>query len=145
MALLSLITAWTPSLPFKAETGLTLRSLPSVTVDDQAEKLPDSNPSEKIGSMIGVGVNVGVSEGPSVAVCVGVAEAVGVSDGVLVGVNDGALVDVNEATGEKVRLTVGVKLEAAVGVRVGVLVKVPEESVFVATGVEVGEFVVTMS
>jgi hypothetical protein len=122
-------------------------------VDDQAEKLADSTPSEKIGSMIGVG------EGPSVAVCVGVAEAVGVSDGVLVGVNegtddavalmvgvtDGALVEVNEATGDEVTLAVGVKLEAAVGVRVGVLVKVLADSVFVATGVDVEAFVVTMS
>jgi hypothetical protein len=99
-----------------------------------------------------------VGEGPSVAVCVRVAEAVGVSEEVLVGVNegtdavalregvnDGALVDVNEAIGEEVTLAVGVKLEAAVGVRVGVLVKVLADSVFVATGVEVGVFVVRMS
>ena len=107
-------------------------------MDDQAEKLADSTPSEKIGSMIGVGVNVGVSGGPSVAVCVGVAEAVGVSDGVLVGVN--------EATGEEVTLPMGVMLETIVGVSVvGVLVEVLAKSVLVATGVEFEEFVVRMS
>jgi hypothetical protein len=119
--------------------GLTFKSPPSITVADQAEKLPDSTPSEKIGSTIGVG------EGPSVGVGVGVgvAEAVGVSDGVLVGVNEGMLVDVDETTAEAVALAVGVKLDTEVGV--GVLVNVLAENVFVAAGVEVEEFVVTMS
>lgn len=89
--------------------------------------------------MIGVGVNVGVSEGPSVAVCVGVAVAVGGSDGVLVGVNEAA-------GGEDIALAVGVKLETMVGVSgVGVLVEVLAESVLVATEVEVDEFVVRIS
>ena len=108
-----------------AEAGLTVRSLPSVTVDDQAEKLAASNPSEKIGSTMGVAVNVGVSEGPRVAVCVGVGETVGVDDGVVVGVNEGAgPVDVKEATGDEVKLAAGVRLETEVGVRVGVLIAV---------------------
>ena len=109
-----------------AAAGLTLRSTPSVTVDDQAKKLADSNPSVKIGSIIGVGVNVGVSDGPSVAVGVGVAEEAGV--------NDGVLVDVNEAIGDGVWLAVSVVVGLTVDDPVGVLVGVFTDGVFVAVG-----------
>jgi len=94
-----------------------------VAAEDQAETLPVSNPSVKIGSMMGVGVNVGVSEGPSVAVCVGVAEAVDVKDGI----------------GDGIPLAVGVRLETEVGV--GVFA----DKVFVAMGVAEAAGVVTVA
>ena len=104
-------------------------------------------------------MNVGVSEGPSVAVCVGVAEAVGVSDGVfvdvndgmgddvafMVGVNDAIFVEVNEAIGDDVWLGVGVTLTTTVADPVGVLVGVFADIVLVATGVVVEVFVVRIS
>lgn len=101
-----LITARKPWLPTSAAVALTLRSLPSVTADDQEEIFPASNPSAKIRSAIAVFVGalvliavavaalvaVAVCEGREVAVCVKVgnkvlvAVGVGVSVNVLVGV-----------------------------------------------------------
>src|SRR6185503_14948829 len=81
-----------PWLPTSAAAGLTLRSPASIAVVVQADRLPDSNPSAKIRSgsalvAVGVGVNVGVDEGPTVGVNVGVDEGptVGVLEGVAVG------------------------------------------------------------
>ena len=77
MGLLSSITACSPKLlPMSAAWELTFRSLPSVTLDDQAERFADSNPSKKIESTTGVGVTVGVDVG------VGVGEGGGVFVGV---------------------------------------------------------------
>src|SRR5688572_27038143 len=77
-----------PWLPINAAVPLTLRSPRSVLLADQAEKLPDSNPSAKIRSLTG-GVLVGVGEGPGVDVAVGVLVFVGV----------GVFVDVLVGTG----------------------------------------------
>lgn len=49
---------------------LTLKAPLLVTLDDQAEKLPDSNPSAKIRSGGGVGVKVGVRVGEAVKAAV---------------------------------------------------------------------------
>src|SRR6266545_6034498 len=71
MELLSSISACSPLLPTKAAPALTLRSPPSMTLEVQAERLPDSKPSAKIRSVT-CGVLVGVGEGPGVNVGVGV-------------------------------------------------------------------------
>ena len=47
-------------MPVNAAAELTLRSPPSVVLDDQAERLPDSNPLAKIKSANGVALAVGV-------------------------------------------------------------------------------------
>src|SRR6185503_666163 len=97
------MTACRPWLPTSAAAGLTLRSPASIAVVVQADKLPDSNPSAKIRSgsalvAVGVGVNVGVDEGPTVGVFVGVSEGpavavnVGVDEGPTVGVLEGVAV-----------------------------------------------------
>ena len=75
-------------LPFNFAVVVTLRSPLSVVEDDQADRLPDSKPSAKIGSggggivAVGVDVNVGVKVGVGVFVDV----RVGVQVGVVVGV-----------------------------------------------------------
>jgi len=55
---------------------LALRSPPPVLLDDQADRLPDSNPSAKItsgtGVLVDVEVVVAVAVGVLVAVCSGV-------------------------------------------------------------------------
>jgi hypothetical protein len=84
-----------------AAAGLTLRSPASVLLPVQAERLPVSNPSAKITSVLpGVLVDVGVLEGVDVEVAV----AVGVIVGVFVDVGDGPAVGVD------------VTVEVAVGV-----------------------------
>jgi hypothetical protein len=88
MALLSSSTACRPKALTSAAAELALKSPPSVNVDDQAERLPDSNPSEKIRSDMDVGLAVG--------------EEVGVGEYVAVGV------DVFVGLGVKVRVKVGV-------------------------------------
>ena len=57
-----MITALRPWLPTSAADALTLRSPPSVTEVDQAEREPDSKPSAKITSakVVAVGVLVRV-------------------------------------------------------------------------------------
>jgi len=72
-----------------AADKITLRSPASVVLDDQAERLPDSNPSAKIRSATPVGLAVEVNVCKGVAVAVGVSIAVGVlvRVGVDVGVN----------------------------------------------------------
>ena len=67
-------------LPISFAAALTLRSPLSAVEDDQAERLPDSKLSAKIGSGIGVLVAVGVD------VNVGVKLGVGVFVGVKVAV-----------------------------------------------------------
>src|SRR6266508_1267789 len=95
MELLSSISACNPLLPTKAAAPVTLRSPASVTLDDQAERLPDSKPSAKIRSdsvLVWVGVFVGVAVGPpGVGVLEGVGVLIGV--GVMVGVGVGVLPD----------------------------------------------------
>lgn len=110
-----------PRLPASAAPALTLRSLPSVAFDFQAEKLPVSKLSEKIwseeiGGTFGVRVAVAIEELVAVAgtsdVCVPVAAIVG---SIAVGV----------------RVIVGVVIEPEVGVRVAVgfgAVPVPTQS-----------------
>ena len=93
------MTACRPWLPANAAAALTLRSPTSVALNVQADKLPDSNPSVKIRSgtvlvAVGVRVNVGVDEGPTVGVSVGVAG--GPTVGVNVGVDEGPTVGVLE-------------------------------------------------
>ena len=143
------MTAWRPWLPTSAAAALTLRSPTSVALNVQADKLPDSKPSAKIRSgtvlvAVGVRVNVGVDEGPTVGVSVGVDEgsSVGVSlgmgvslgvgvslgMGVSVGVSVGTsvLVGVNVFVGSRVfvgvNVLVGVNVSVGVGVFVDVLV-----------------------
>ena len=82
--MLSLIRACKPKLPIKADVVVTLRSLASVALDDQAERFPVSNPSAKIRSAIAVALEVDVRVEVGVLVCVGV--AVCVCEGVAVGV-----------------------------------------------------------
>ena len=72
MALLSLMSAWSPTLPTNFAVVLALRLPPSVTLDDQADRLPDSKPFAKIGSGTAVFVAVCVREGVAVTVLVGV-------------------------------------------------------------------------
>ena len=87
-----LMTARKPWLPTSAAAELTIRSPPSVTAADQAEREPDSNPSAKIrsegdggvGVVVDVGVRAGVEVGVFVLVTVGV--AVDVAEGMDVGV-----------------------------------------------------------
>ena len=122
----SSINACIPWLPVSAAEALTLKSPRSMVLDVQAEKLPDSKPSAKIGSDP-LGVLVGVDVGPAVFVGVGV--KVGVD--VLVGVGEGPAVFVEVAVG------VGVLVEVfvGVGVRVGVFVG-PGVFVGVAVGID---------
>src|SRR5690348_17779026 len=91
------MTARKPWLPTSAAAELAFRSPPSVTAADQAEREPDSNPSEKIrsegdggvGVLVAVGVRDGVEVGVDVAegMEVGVYMGDGVNEGVRVGVN----------------------------------------------------------
>ena len=90
METVSSITACTPLTPTNADDAVTLRSPLSVLLDDQAEKLPDSNPSAKIRSdctCVGEGVKVasGVLDAVELAVTVGVSVGVNVIVGVFVG------------------------------------------------------------
>jgi hypothetical protein len=80
MAVVSSMTACMPYDPTRAAPPVTLRSPPSMTLDDQAEKFPDSNPSAKITSLDWVAVAVGaaVLVGVAAEVAVGVAVEVGV-------------------------------------------------------------------
>src|SRR6185503_19904460 len=110
------MTACRPWLPTSAAAGLTLRSPASIAVVVQADTLPDSNPSAKIRSgsalvAVGVGVNVGVDEGPTVGVFVGVSEGPAVA--VNVGVDEGPTVGVSVGVDEGP--TVGVLEGVAVG------------------------------
>jgi hypothetical protein len=100
MALLSFSPACNPRVPIRAALALTLRSTPSVTEADHADKFPDSNPSAKIrsgsgvtGELVAVGgtnVLVGVSVAVEVEVAVG---GSGVLDAVQVAVTVGVAVD----------------------------------------------------
>src|SRR5215217_1843850 len=65
------MTACMPLVRTRAAAEVTLKSPPSVTLEVQEEKLPDSKPSEKIESML-EGVLVGVGVEPPVLVGVGV-------------------------------------------------------------------------
>src|SRR6266542_4781893 len=77
MELLSSISACSPLLPTKAAPALTVRSPASMTLEVQADRLPDSKPSAKIRSVTW-GVLVGVGDGPGVNVGVGVFVLTGV-------------------------------------------------------------------
>ena len=81
-------------MPINLAAGLTLKLPPSVVLDDQAVRLPDSKLSAKIGGWVtvAVGVEVGVFVGVRVAVGVFVAVFVGVEVGVRVGVRVAVLV-----------------------------------------------------
>lgn len=125
------ITACIPLLPSNAADGLTLRFPAFVLDEDQAEKLPFSNPSAKIrsdtaGTGVTVGAAVGVLVGPGVLV--GLKVAVGVAKGVSVGVLVGPRVLVG------LKVAVGVVIGVAVGVLVGPRVLV---GLKVGVGVEV--------
>ena len=86
MLVLLLITACIPYVPTEAAIVLTLKSPLSMALGDQADRLPDSNPSAKIRSGSGVGVFVAVGVGVKVLVGVAVLVAVGVGVEVLVAV-----------------------------------------------------------
>src|SRR6185503_4472565 len=110
------MSACRPWLPTSAAAGVTLRSPRSLALVVQADRLPDSKPSAKMRSgsalvAVGVGVNVGVDEGPTVGVKVGVSE--GPAVGVSVGVAEGPTVGVNVGVDEGP--TVGVLEGVAVG------------------------------
>src|SRR6266508_2530370 len=132
MELLSFITPCNPFLPDKAAAAFTLRSPPSVALDDQADRLPDSKSSAKIRSdefTGGIGIDVEVDPGILVpvdigsGVCVAVeAEmlvAVGGTKGVFVAVEPGAtavLVAVDTAIPVAVAGTIGVFVAVGLGV-----------------------------
>lgn len=95
------ITACIPDEPTRAAAVSALRSPASVTLADQAERSPDSNPSAKITSGMGVAVGeavvvavtvIGVGVFGGVDVGVRVAVSVGVAVGVNVSVNVGVIV-----------------------------------------------------
>ena len=67
-----------------------LRSPMSVTVEDQADRFPDSNPLLKIRSACAVGVLVGIGLAVFVAVIVSNGTGVNVAVGVLLGCKVGA-------------------------------------------------------
>jgi hypothetical protein len=80
MLVLLFIPACIPYVCTSAAAVFTFKAPLLVTLDDQADKLPDSNPSAKIrsGSDVGVGVGVSVGSGVLVGVEVGVSVGVGV-------------------------------------------------------------------
>ena len=82
------INACSPKDPPTAAAAVTLKSPLSVTLEDQAERFPDSNPLLKIRSARGVGVKVAVAVlvGVGVLVAVAVLVGVGVAEGVIVAV-----------------------------------------------------------
>src|SRR3990172_6450789 len=99
MLFLSLITTCNPKMPDNAAADITLKSPPSVTVDVQADKSPDSKSSLKITSGGNVAVGVGVWVGVCVAVGVTPGADVAVGVGVRVAVDVNVRVGVGEAVG----------------------------------------------
>ena len=71
-------------VPTNAAEALTLKSPRSVTLDVQAERLPDSNPLAKIRSVASVALGVDVMVAVGVNVNVGVRDIVPVREGVTV-------------------------------------------------------------
>src|SRR5687767_8446896 len=101
MRLLSLTRVCSPLLPDKAAAVATLSSLPSIILDDHAEKVPDSKLSAKIRS-----------------------EAVGGTFGVPVAVAMEALVAVAGTTDVCMPMAVGVRGRVAVMIGAGMDVRV---------------------
>ena len=111
--------------PTNAAIALTLKSPPSVLFSVQADRLPDSKPSEKIrsdalGVLVGVGVRVSVGVGvlvgvsPGVGVLLGVGVSVGVGEGPSVGVSVGVAVGVG-LTPMQLALPTSVKVCPTIG------------------------------
>ena len=111
-----MITACNPWLPTSAAAALTLTSLPSVELDNQADRLPDSKLSAKIWSEV-IGGIIGVRVAVAIEALVAVAGTIGVR----VAVDSEPLVAVAGTIGVFVAVAANVAgIEVGVRVSVGV-------------------------